>query len=140
MQLAADGPCLGCAPSQGLGFWDTLLTSALQAGATVYGVKSQKSLATEQLKAQIEQQKRDLENQRAIAQIQANAALAASQPMMQIQPYTGVTPPQPLTLPAPQMAPQPVYDVKFGGGLPEWVLPAGIVGGALVLALLLRRR
>jgi septal ring-binding cell division protein DamX len=118
----------------GLGFWGELLSTALQAGASVYSTKQNTKLQTAQLKAQTEQARQQLENERKARELQAAILQAQpAAPMVPVQTASGV-----------QLVPQPAggYTVQLdrSGELPSWVLPAAAVGGgALLLVLLLRR-
>jgi hypothetical protein len=134
---------LACAPcdtaGDGLGFWGELFSTALQAGASVYGTKQQTKLQTAQLKQQLdierarlasEQQARALQAQ--IASMQGMATLPPALPMG--QGGTG----QAVLVPSPSGGYDVVLDNR-SDALPSWAIPAGIGAGALVLALLLRR-
>lgn len=121
------------AHDNGIGFWDTLLTTALQAGASVYNTKQQTKLQTEQLKQQLEIERARVDAQRKAAELQAQIAAAAQAQVPLQVPGAGVQL-------IPQMAPQVRYDMPFEQSLPSWAIPAAIGGGVLLLALLLPRR
>lgn len=124
----------------GLGFWDVLLSTAATVGSKVLETKNASKIANAQIKAQIDAQRMANEQQLKIAQLQqqaAQAALASQQgmavapapvPLMQV----GVSPTG-----QPQYAPR--YDVVLDPPMPDWVIPAGVAAGVVVLALLLRR-